>query len=139
MKNKTPVIITAVVAVVLVVVAVVAIVINNNNNGGGQSSGNNSSQNNSNNTNNNTQNSSIVGVWKYDDASLADSFVYTFNADGTGNYTAAGNFTYKVDGNKISITYDSSGATFETEFEVSGDKLNIIDSLGEDTFYNRAE
>ena len=147
MKNKTPVIITVAVVVVIAVVAVIAIVANNNNNGdnGEQSSENNNSQietsdgNNQNNANVEPQASSIVGKWKFDDPNLGEAFVYTFNADGTGNYTASGNFTYTVDGNNLSITYAASGATFETEFEISGDRLNIIDSFGDDTFYIRAE
>ena len=137
MKNKTPVLITVAVVVVVAVVAVVAIVVNNNNgNNGGQSSENNNSQIE---TNTEPQASSIVGKWKFDDPNLGEAFIYTFNTDGTGNYTASGNFTYTVDGNNLSITYVASGATFETEFEISGDRLNIIDSFGDDTFYVRAK
>ena len=135
MKNKTPVIITVAVVVVVAVIAAIAIIVNNNNNGG-QSSENNNSQIE---TNTGSQTGSIVGKWEYDDPDLGDSFIYTFNADGTGNYTAAGNFTYTIDGNNISITYDTSGATFDTVFEINGDRLNMIDSIGNDTFYKRAK
>ena len=142
MKNKTPVIIAVVAVVVIAVIAAVAIIVNNDN--GGQPSGNDNSQvetNDDSNKNNNTepQAISIVGKWKYDDPDLGDSFIYTFNADGTGNYTASGNFTYKIDGNNISIIYDASGATFDTVFEVNGDRLNMIDSIGNDTFYKRVK
>lgn len=148
MKNKTPIIITVAVVVVVAVIAAIVVIINNNGNNGnneGQSPENNSSQietngdNNQNNTNANSQTGSIVGKWKYDDPDLGDSFVYTFNADGTGNYTAAGNFTYIIDGKNISITYNTSGATFDTVFEIDGDRLNMIDSVGNDTFYKRAK
>ena len=138
MKNKSSAIIAIVAIVVSAVVAVVAIV-NNNNKGGEQSSENNSSQNGSNTGGDESQTSPMVGVWKYDDPNLADSFVYTFNAGGTGNYSASGNFTYTVDGNKLSITYDATEATFDTEFEIDGDRLNVKDSFGDDTFYKRAE
>ena len=103
---------------------------NDQNNGGQSSSSDNRGS---------TSTPSIVGKWKYDDPDLGDSFVYTFNADGTGNYTAAGDFTYKIDGNKIAITYKATDATFDTEFEISGDRLNIKDSGGNDTFYKRAK
>lgn len=120
--------IVAIVAIVAVVVAVI------NNNKGGQPSGTDSSQVET----SNNGNSAIVGKWKYDHPSLGDSFVYTFNSDGTGNYTASGDFTYKIDGNNIAITYNASGATFETEFEINGDTLNVKDSAGNDTFYKKS-
>jgi len=79
---------------------------------------------------------SIVGSWKYPGA----DYTYTFNEDGTGTYDAAGNkmeFTYELDGNKISILYTGNTAPFETEYEIKGDELNVIDSLGNDTIYKR--
>ena len=123
MKNKTPVIIIVAIVVVVAVAAIVAVIVNNNNNGGQPSANNNSQVE----TNTGSQTNSIVGKWKYDDPSLGDSFIYTFNADGTGNYTAAGNFTYVIDGDNLSITYDASGATFDTVFEINGDRLNIVE------------
>lgn len=136
MKNKSSAIIAVTAIVVSAVVAIVAII--NNNNKGEQSSGSESSQVETSDNGGSTNNSAIVGKWKYDHPSLGDSFVYTFNADGTGNYSASGDFTYKTDGNHIAITYNASGATFETEFEVNGDTLNVKDSGGNDTFYKKA-
>ena len=76
----------------------------------------------------------LVGKWSQ------DSFVYTFNADMTCTYDAAGTLmkgTYKVDGNKLSILYEGFDVSLDTTFSVDGDKLNIKDSLGEDTIYTR--
>lgn len=81
---------------------------------------------------------SIIGYWKNDE--LGYDFIYTFNEDGTGEYDAAGTimeFTYKTDGNKISILYTGNTASFDTEYELDGDTLNIKDSFGDDTFYKR--
>ena len=82
----------------------------------------------------------IVGSWKYEYIGYA--FVYTFNGNGTGKYDAAGTemqFTYTTDGNKISILYNGDSAPFETEYSIDGDTLNIIDSFGTDTLYQRLE
>lgn len=75
---------------------------------------------------------SLVGKWAH------DSFVYTFNEDKTCSYDAAGTLmkcTYKVDGDKLSILYDGSTASFDTTFTIKGNKLNVKDSLGNDTIY----
>ena len=77
---------------------------------------------------------SIVGKWSY------DSFVYTFNADGTCSYDAAGTLmkcTYKTDGDKLSILYDGNTAAFETTYSIDGNKLNVKDSFDNDTIYTR--
>lgn len=79
----------------------------------------------------------LVGSWKYD-GSL--NYVYTFNEDGTGKYDAAGTimeFTYKTEGNKISILYKGNTVSFDTEFSINGDTLNVKDSLGKDTLYKK--
>ena len=144
MKNKSSLIIAVTAIVVSAVVAIVAI-INNNNKGEQPREDTNSqvetgdNQGGSSDTGAASQTVSIVGKWKYDDSDLGDAFVYNFNADGTGNYTAAGDFTYEIDGNNISITYDTTGATFDTEFEINGDKLNIKDSAGSDTWYKKTK
>ena len=62
---------------------------------------------------------SIIGYWKNDE--LGYDFIYTFNEDGTGEYDAAGTimeFTYKTDGNKISILYTGNTVSFDTEYEL---------------------
>ena len=77
----------------------------------------------------------IIGNWEYEEG----GFVYTFNANGTGIYDAFGqimNFTYTADGAVLSITYEGSPAV-ELEYELDGDTLNIKDSFGNDTIYNR--
>ena len=77
----------------------------------------------------------IVGSWAYN-----TNYVYTFNADGTGNYDVYGSkteFTYTTEGNKISILYTGDTDPFETEYSIDGDKLNIKDSFGNDTIYKR--
>ena len=73
----------------------------------------------------------IVGKW------ALGSFVYTFNSDGTCNYSAAGDCTYKINGDKISITYDGMTVPFESTFSIDGNKLNIKDSFGNDTIYTK--
>ena len=74
----------------------------------------------------------IVGKWEYE----GGMYVYTFNEDGTGSY-AGRNFTYTIDGDKISILYDGSTMPFESTYKIDGNKLNILDSNGKDTIYNR--
>lgn len=76
----------------------------------------------------------IVGKW------ALGSFVYTFNNDNTCSYDAAGTLmkcTYKLDGDKIAITYDGNTEPFETTYEIKGNKLIIKDSFGSDTVYEK--
>ena len=76
----------------------------------------------------------IVGKW------ALGSYVYTFNEDNTCSYDIAGTImkcTYKADGKKLSITYDGNTATFDTNYSINGNKLNIKDSFGNDTIYTR--
>lgn len=77
----------------------------------------------------------IVGTWEYQ----GGGFTYTFNEDGTGVYDVSGtlmNLTYTITDTKISIAFDGS-SSMELDYQLSGDKLNIKDSLGEDTIYIR--
>ena len=74
----------------------------------------------------------LVGTWKYDGSSL--NYTYVFKADGTGTYFGE-DFTYTVDGNKLSILREGNTAPFETEFSIEGNKLIIKDSFGDDTIY----
>ncbi len=136
MKDKKPIIIAVASVMVAAAIAITAFFIIKNNNKEGE--GNSSSSNGSSSQTSNDPKSAIVGKWMYYDEDFGTlDFTYTFNADGTGNYTAAGNFTYKIDGNKITINYDN--APFETEFEIKGDTLNIKDSIGNDTLYKRVK
>ena len=75
----------------------------------------------------------IIGKWQSKEFS---SYVYTFNEDGTGDYSGT-NFTYTTDGDKISIKYENSTAAFESTFEINDDVLNIKDSFGKDTLYTK--
>lgn len=78
----------------------------------------------------------IVGAWEY----TGGSYTYHFNEDGTGDYSYNSSkmeFTYKTDGNKLSITYKGSTAPMETEYSIDGDTLNVKDSFGKDTLYKR--
>ena len=89
---------------------------------------------------NNNGGPAIVGKWKYykEGSSYSADYVYTFNKDGTGEYSMSGAampFTYTTDGNKLTINYDS--APFETEYEINGDILNVKDSGGNDTLYKK--
>lgn len=78
----------------------------------------------------------IVGSWKYE----SGDYTYTFNEDGTGDYSfssAKMEFTYKTEGNKLSITYKGNTTAFETEYSINGDTLNVKDSFGKDTLYKK--
>lgn len=82
----------------------------------------------------------IVGKWQSKD--LPD-YIYTFNADGTGQYDMAGNIldlTYTTEEGKITISFTADGYTPVTlSYELDGDRLNIKDSYGKDTFYIRVK
>ncbi len=85
----------------------------------------------------------LVGTWKNDTTLKGYEFIYTFNEDGTGKYDAAGtvmNFTYKIDGNKISFKFtDEDMETLDTTFSIDGDTLNVKDSNNEDVFYKKVK
>ena len=75
----------------------------------------------------------IVGKWAY-----SSSFVYTFNADKTGNYDALGTikeFTYEDDGTTLSILFEGNTEPMELQYRIDGDKLIITDSFGEEIEY----
>ena len=77
----------------------------------------------------------IVGKWAY---GSSDLFMYTFNSDGTCHYTTNDkDCTYKVDGDKLSITYEGDTSSFDTTFRIEDNKLIIIDSLGEEVVYDK--
>ena len=83
---------------------------------------------------------SLVGKWA--DVTTYGTFVYTFNEDGTCSYDAVGTImtcTYMTNEDKLSVTYDENPVAFETTYTIEGDRLNILDSLGTDTFYERVK
>ncbi len=105
----------------------------------GNSNSSNSSSNSSNSSNSSSSSSSskdLVGSWEY----TTGGYTYTFKDDGTGTYDVGGkamNFTYKTDGDKLSITYEGSTAPFETTYSVKGNELDVKDSLGSSTIYKK--
>ena len=74
--------------------------------------------------------SALVGTWSY------GSYVYTFNADGTGDYSGSA-LTWEDLGDKISILYDGFTSPMELEYSIEGDTLTIVDSFGEGVEYTR--
>ena len=82
----------------------------------------------------------LIGQWQSEN--LPD-YIYTFNADGTGQYDMAGNIlelTYTVQDGKITMTFLTQGYQPVTlAYVLDGDRLNIKDSFGSDTFYNRVQ
>ena len=81
----------------------------------------------------------IVGNWYYN-----DNTYYTFNADGTGSYTAFGNlfgnFTYKEADGKLSLTYEGFTDPTELNYKIEGNTLTILageGNIGRDTEYKR--
>ena len=80
----------------------------------------------------------LVGSWKNN--SYGSDYVYTFNADGTGKYDVAGTimeFTFTTSGSEISILYTGNTDPFETTYSINGTTLNVVDSLGKDTLYEK--
>lgn len=81
----------------------------------------------------------IVGSWYYNDNTF-----YTFNADGSGSYTAFGNlwgnFTYKEGDGKLTLTYEGFTDPTVFNYKMEGNTLTILageGNLGSDTEYKR--
>ena len=137
MKSKTPLYIgIGAIAAALIAAAIIFIPKLSSNNGETGSSNGSQSQ-----TEQTT--TGITGKWKYYDSAYGDlgsDYIYTFNADGTGQYDAAGTimpFTYTIDGDSLAILYEGSTDPFESTFSIDSDTLNIKDSLGSDTLYKK--
>ena len=82
---------------------------------------------------NTTDLSPLVGSWAYEED---ENIVYTFNADGTGNYEINGikmGFNYADKGNYAEIKYDD--VTGILEYTVSNNTLTIRDSTEADVRY----
>ena len=85
---------------------------------------------------NNSQ--SIVGSWATE--LYGDEYVYTFNADGTGVYNAAGkimNLTYKTEDGIYYETFEGSSATVEHPYRVENNQFIVQDSYGQEIVYNK--
>ena len=81
---------------------------------------------------------SLVGDWASED--FDGKFVYTFKEDGTGNYDAYGTdmpFTYKVDGDKLSIQYGDVDVPWDTTFKIADGTLTVKDDAGNDVIYHK--
>ena len=83
----------------------------------------------------------LAGKWQSKD--LPD-YIYTFNADGTGQYDMAGKVLelgYETtEEGTITISFHEEGYTPVTlRYELDGDTLNIKDSFGSDTIYLRVK
>ena len=81
---------------------------------------------------NKTTKASIIGSWE------TSGYTYTFNSDKTGSYKYGETemkFTYEDDGEKVSILYEGNTIASEYEYQVSGKKLTIKDSFGDDVVY----
>jgi len=120
MKNQKGISLLTVLIIIVVLLAAVLIFKSISKNGNTENTNNNSS------TESKTENkksSEIVGSWDN------EGFVYTFNADGTVTLTGRGlhtqEFTYKIKGNKISLTNVESNATMELEYSINGDKITL--------------
>ena len=78
----------------------------------------------------------LAGQWQSEQLS---DYIYTFNGDGTGKYDMAGKvleLNYTLENDKITLTFLEEGYTPVTlDYELDGDRLNIKDSFGKDTFY----
>ena len=90
---------------------------------------------------------SIVGQWK---AELIEESIYTFYANGTGQYFLKGTvipLTYSIRNNRITIHYqkqseettETSVTTQDYEYELNGKILNIKDPFGMDNFYDKID
>ena len=79
---------------------------------------------------------SIVGEWTY----VFGDYVYKFDKDGKGSYTAGStvmNFTYTDNGDSVEILYDGNTVASTYKYRIDGDKLFIEDSFGEEVEYKR--
>lgn len=75
----------------------------------------------------------LVGSWKYNGST---TFMYTFNADGTGSY-AGRNFKYVDDGKSVTITYDGDTVSGTYNYTIEGKTLKITDSFGSIVEYSK--
>ncbi len=78
----------------------------------------------------------LAGQWQSEEF---PDYIYTFGGDGTGQYDMAGKvleLNYATEDGKITLTFLAEGYTPVTlDYELDGDRLNIKDSFGKDTFY----
>ena len=78
----------------------------------------------------------LVGEWTYE----LGGYTYDFKNDGSGTYKAGEtvmNFTYEADGSVLELTYEGVGTPTELEYSIDGKNLNVKDSFGSDTIYEK--
>lgn len=92
-------------------------------------------------TSSDKKSNSVIGSWRYTDKDVPElTATYTFNEDGTGQYDIAGQImklTYKVDGDKLSITFEGQSIPMDVEYKVSDDTLKIKDITDEYIEYKK--
>ena len=80
----------------------------------------------------------LIGQWQ---AQQVEEAIYTFNEDGTGEYLIMGTvmpLEYQLSDGKITISFKMEGYTPMTlDYDLNGTVLNIKDSFGNDTFYDK--
>ena len=83
----------------------------------------------------------IIGTWEYEEKQAGYNITYEFNDDKTGSYKVLDlstneadikEFTYKIKGNKILITYSDENDIYEQEYSVNENVLTLKDSFGEE-------
>ncbi len=80
---------------------------------------------------------SLAGMWVND----ADQSMYVFGSNGTGLRTVGGvemHFTYEIEGSELRILFDGNQYPFVTTFELEGDTMRMLNSLGSTETYTRA-
>ena len=78
----------------------------------------------------------IVGEWVYE----AGGYTYDFRADGSGIYKLGESvmeFTYTTNGNTLVLKYEGISAENTFDYTLEGNSLNIEDSFGTITVYNK--
>ncbi len=78
----------------------------------------------------------LLGDWTYE----SGGFTYHFKDDGTGVYDIGGEemtFTYSATDDVLTISFYEDTDPMELDYEISGDTLNVKDSLGNDTIYKK--
>ncbi|MBR1484036.1 MAG: hypothetical protein IJ598_13875 [Ruminococcus sp.] len=81
---------------------------------------------------------SIVGSWGTE--LYGDAYVYTFNEDGTGTYSAAGkvmNLTYEVKNGIYYESFEGSSKPNERPYRIDGDKFIVKDTFGDEIIYTK--
>ena len=80
----------------------------------------------------------LSGTWEWKNTnSLGEEREsWIFYSDGTGSYYGR-DFTYTTSGDQLSILYNGDTVSFDTTYTIENNKLNVRDSFGNDTIYNR--